>query len=106
MTGRPTSSARRALGLTVSVAGAALVFTLGASAQSRRLPVRVGAETAFSECYCRAGGKRYEVGEQACIRTPGSARLASCRMEQNVTSWRMHCWYSVWRIACPVRSAE
>ncbi len=68
---------------------AAVIVPAEGAAQTRRFPVRVGVEAAFSECYCRAGGRRYEVGEQACIRTPGSARLAACRMEQNVTSWRM-----------------
>ncbi len=90
MAGCPTSISRRAALVAGAVACAVLALAPAeAGAQSRRPPVRVGAETAFSECYCRAGGKRYEVGEQACIRTPGVARLASCRMEQNVTSWRM-----------------
>jgi hypothetical protein len=38
-------------------------------------------------CSCRANGRSYEVGERACIATPGGPRLARCALVQNVTSW-------------------
>ncbi|MCB8821589.1 hypothetical protein [Microvirga rosea] len=39
------------------------------------------------DCYCRAGGKMFPVGEKVCLRTADGPRLAQCRMEINVTSW-------------------
>jgi hypothetical protein len=38
-------------------------------------------------CSCRANGRNYELGERACIATPGGPRLARCALVQNVTSW-------------------
>ena len=38
-------------------------------------------------CSCRANGRSYELGERACIATPGGPRLARCALVQNVTSW-------------------
>jgi hypothetical protein len=40
-------------------------------------------------CGCRANGRRYELGERACIGTPAGPRLARCRLVQNVTSWEV-----------------
>jgi hypothetical protein len=40
-------------------------------------------------CSCRANGRRYEVGERACIDTASGPRLARCRLVQNVTSWEV-----------------
>jgi hypothetical protein len=41
-----------------------------------------------AECYCRALGRIFAVGESACLRTPGGLRLAECGMVLNNTSWR------------------
>jgi hypothetical protein len=41
-----------------------------------------------AECYCRAQGRLFRMGEQACLRSPDGPRLARCEMELNVTSWR------------------
>jgi hypothetical protein len=40
------------------------------------------------DCRCRANGQTYELGAKVCLSTPAGHRLAECRMEQNVTSWR------------------
>jgi hypothetical protein len=39
------------------------------------------------DCYCRAGGKMFAIGEKVCLRTTDGPRLAQCRMEINVMSW-------------------
>jgi hypothetical protein len=41
-----------------------------------------------AECYCRAQGRMFAVGETACLRTGEGARLAECGMVLNNTSWR------------------
>lgn len=38
-------------------------------------------------CTCRANGRSYGLGERVCLATPNGARMAECRMSQNVTSW-------------------
>ena len=40
------------------------------------------------DCRCRANGRTYELGAKVCLPTPAGHRVAECRMEQNVTSWR------------------
>jgi hypothetical protein len=40
------------------------------------------------DCRCRANGRTYELGTRICLPTPAGHRVAECRMEQNVTSWR------------------
>ena len=40
-----------------------------------------------ANCYCRAGGRMFPVGEKVCLRTPDGPRLAQCDMVLNVTSW-------------------
>ena len=73
--------------LTISLACIALVaLPWGASAQ--RLRVRTGADTPYSECFCRAKGQFFEVGQTVCLRSAEGPRLATCSMDQNVTSWR------------------
>ncbi len=47
------------------------------------------------ECYCRAQGKMFAMGEKVCLRTAEGPRLAQCRMEINVMSW------SVTETPCP-----
>jgi hypothetical protein len=39
-------------------------------------------------CYCRALGKTFAVGETACLRTGEGPRLAECGMVLNNTSWQ------------------
>ena len=39
-------------------------------------------------CYCRAQGKTFAVGETACLRTGEGPRLAECGMVLNNTSWQ------------------
>lgn len=39
------------------------------------------------DCYCRAQGKTFAVGQSICLRTAQGPKLARCRMEINVTSW-------------------
>ena len=40
------------------------------------------------DCRCRANGRTYELGAKICLPTPKGHRVAECRMEQNVTSWK------------------
>jgi hypothetical protein len=39
-------------------------------------------------CYCRAQGKVFAVGETACLRTGEGPRVAECGMVLNNTSWQ------------------
>ena len=45
--------------------------------------------TAEARGSCRANGRSYALGTQACLSTPQGARLAQCELQQNVTSWRI-----------------
>ena len=71
---------------------AAILIALAAGtpgdALAQRLRVRVGTESPYSECYCRAKGRLFAVGETACLSVGQSPRQATCGMDQNVTSWR------------------
>jgi hypothetical protein len=40
------------------------------------------------QCYCRAQGRMFAVGESACLRTATGPRLAECGMVLNNTSWQ------------------
>ena len=40
------------------------------------------------ECYCRAQGKMFALGESACLKTSEGPRVAQCGMVLNNTSWR------------------
>jgi hypothetical protein len=40
-----------------------------------------------ADCSCRAPGKRVLLGDTACLATAEGHRLATCVMNQNVTSW-------------------
>jgi hypothetical protein len=40
-----------------------------------------------SQCYCRAQGRMFALGESVCLRTAEGPRIAECRMVTNVTSW-------------------
>jgi hypothetical protein len=41
-----------------------------------------------ANCYCRAQGKTFAVGETACLRTGEGPRIAECGMVLNNTSWQ------------------
>ncbi len=41
-----------------------------------------------AECYCRAQGRMFALGETACLRSGEVSRLAECGMALNNTSWR------------------
>ncbi|MBF9234345.1 hypothetical protein [Microvirga alba] len=47
------------------------------------------------DCYCRANGRVFAMGERVCLRTPRGARIAQCGMAINVTSWE------ITEIPCP-----
>jgi len=39
------------------------------------------------DCYCRAKGRIFALGESVCLRTAEGERIAECRMVTNVMSW-------------------
>jgi hypothetical protein len=39
-------------------------------------------------CFCRAQGKTFAIGETACLRTSEGPRVAECGMVLNNTSWQ------------------
>jgi hypothetical protein len=41
-----------------------------------------------ANCFCRAQGKTFAVGETACLRTGEGPRVAECGMVLNNTSWQ------------------
>jgi hypothetical protein len=40
-----------------------------------------------AECFCRAQGTTFAVGQTACLRTSEGPRVAECGMVLNNTSW-------------------
>jgi hypothetical protein len=42
---------------------------------------------AAADCTCRAQGRDFQLGERACLTTPNGARLATCGMVLNNSSW-------------------
>lgn len=46
------------------------------------------AEPVLPPCTCRAQGRLFDMGEEACLATPDGPRLAICAMDQNVSSWK------------------
>jgi hypothetical protein len=44
---------------------------------------------AATECTCRAMNRDFELGRSVCLRTPDGARLATCGMVLNNTSWKI-----------------
>ncbi|HEV7307666.1 hypothetical protein [Ensifer sp.] len=41
------------------------------------------------DCTCRnRDGSKYELGQVACLRVDGSAYMARCEMNLNVTTWK------------------
>jgi hypothetical protein len=43
---------------------------------------------AAADCTCRARGQAFELGQSTCLATPKGARIATCGMVLNNTSWR------------------
>jgi hypothetical protein len=48
---------------------------------------RVLQAQAHDQCYCRAQGRTFAVGESTCLRTASGPRVAECGMVLNNTSW-------------------
>ena len=44
--------------------------------------------SAAADCTCRAQGRDFELGQTACLTTPRGARLATCGMVLNNSSWQ------------------
>lgn len=42
---------------------------------------------ALPDCYCRAQGRIFAEGDEACLQTTEGPRIAQCSMELNVMSW-------------------
>jgi hypothetical protein len=42
---------------------------------------------AAADCTCRSQGRDFEVGQSTCLQTPKGARIATCGMVLNNTSW-------------------
>jgi hypothetical protein len=45
-------------------------------------------EPSFADCTCRSQGRDYELGKSVCLQTPKGARIATCGMVLNNTSWQ------------------
>ena len=41
-----------------------------------------------ADCTCRSQGRDYELGQSVCLQTPKGARIATCGMVLNNTSWQ------------------
>lgn len=46
------------------------------------------AARADPNCTCRSQGRDYELGKNVCLQTPKGARIATCGMVLNNTSWQ------------------
>lgn len=63
---------------------------LPAMAETPRFPQRRGAEAwqpTLPPCQCRALGRSWSMGAEACLETGQGRRLHVCAMQQNVTHW-------------------
>jgi hypothetical protein len=67
---------------------AALLGAAPLAAEPMTPRARVVQADPHAECYCRAQGRRFGMGDQVCLRSPDGPRLARCVMDLNVTSWR------------------
>ena len=45
-------------------------------------------EALAADCTCRSQGRDYELGNSVCLQTPKGARIATCGMVLNNTSWQ------------------
>jgi hypothetical protein len=43
---------------------------------------------ALADCTCRSQGRDYELGQSVCLQSPKGARIATCGMVLNNTSWQ------------------
>ena len=43
---------------------------------------------AAADCTCRSQGRDYDLGKSVCLQTPKGARIATCGMVLNNTSWQ------------------
>jgi hypothetical protein len=50
--------------------------------------IAAGDVSAAAECTCRSQGRDYELGKSVCLQTPKGARIATCGMVLNNTSWQ------------------
>ena len=41
-----------------------------------------------ADCTCRSQGRDYDLGKSMCLSTPKDARIATCGMVLNNTSWQ------------------
>ena len=46
------------------------------------------ASSAAADCTCRSQGRDYELGRSVCLQSPKGARIATCGMVLNNTSWQ------------------
>jgi hypothetical protein len=46
------------------------------------------ADPVLPPCTCRALGRVFDMGEEACLETPRGPRMAICGMDQNVSAWK------------------
>jgi hypothetical protein len=67
---------------------ALLALIVPPAAAHERPPVTQAQVHNHAECYCRAQGRMFTVGETACLRTGDGPRIAECGMVLNNTSWR------------------
>jgi hypothetical protein len=44
-------------------------------------------DASLADCTCRSQGRDYELGKSVCLPTPKGARIATCGMVLNNTSW-------------------
>jgi len=47
-----------------------------------------GVTAAAADCTCRYQGRDFELGQNVCLSTPQGARIATCGMVLNNTSWK------------------
>ena len=66
----------------------ALVAAAPALAQDR-IPVEQRPGFSPAGQWCRDNGRHFDQGEATCLRTPQGGRVAECRMEINMMSWRI-----------------
>ena len=45
-------------------------------------------DASLADCTCRSQGRDYELGKSVCLPTPKGARIATCGMVLNNTSWQ------------------
>jgi hypothetical protein len=52
------------------------------------LALIVASDVSFADCTCRSQGRDFELGKSVCLQTPKGARIATCGMVLNNTSWQ------------------